>query len=42
MAQSLYEDNKSAVADICATLGISRSTFYRYIGAHKGDGAGSL
>jgi DNA invertase Pin-like site-specific DNA recombinase len=29
MAQSLYEDNKSAVADICATLGISRSTLYR-------------
>ena len=31
MAKSLYADRSNSVADICKTLGISRSSFYRYI-----------
>ncbi len=31
MAQALYDDQTHSVADICKTLGISRTTLYRYI-----------
>jgi DNA invertase Pin-like site-specific DNA recombinase len=31
MAKALYADETNSVNDICKTLGISRSTFYRYI-----------
>ncbi len=31
MAQALYDDKTHSVADICRTLGISRTTLYRYI-----------
>ncbi len=31
MAQALYDDRTHSVADICKTLGISRTTLYRYI-----------
>ena len=29
--QRLFADKKHAIDDICSTLGISRSTFYRYV-----------
>ena len=31
LAQSLYEDKNNSIADICATLRVSRSTLYRYL-----------
>ena len=31
MAQALYDDKTHSVADICKTLGISRTTLYRYV-----------
>ena len=31
IAESLYEDGKTSVSQICKTLGISRATFYRNI-----------
>lgn len=31
MAQALYHDKKNAIADICKTLNISRSTLYRSV-----------
>ena len=31
LAQALYEDKNNSVADICATLRVSRSTLYRYL-----------
>ena len=31
MARALYADKTNSVKDICKTMGISRSTFYRYI-----------
>ena len=31
LAQRLFADKKHAIDDICSTLGISRSTFYRYV-----------
>ena len=31
MAQTMYKDKSMAISDICQTLGISRSTFYRYL-----------
>src|SRR5689334_14772800 len=31
MARALYADKTNSIKDICKTLGISRSTFYRYI-----------
>jgi len=31
VAESLYEDGKTSVSQICKTLGISRATFYRNI-----------
>jgi DNA invertase Pin-like site-specific DNA recombinase len=33
LAQSLYDDKRNTIADICATLRVSRSTLYRYINA---------
>jgi DNA invertase Pin-like site-specific DNA recombinase len=33
LAISLYNDESNQVQDICATLGISRSTLYRYLDA---------
>ena len=35
MAQTMYRDKSMEVNDICKTLGISRSTFYRYLGLDK-------
>ena len=31
LAQALYEDKNNSIADICATLRVSRSTLYRYL-----------
>ena len=31
MAQSLYDDQRHSIADICAILGVSRATLYRVI-----------
>ena len=31
MAQTLYDDRNTSIAEICTTLGISRATLYRYI-----------
>jgi DNA invertase Pin-like site-specific DNA recombinase len=31
LAQQLYDEQKRSVADICMTLGIARTTFYRYL-----------
>lgn len=31
LAISLYDDQNNMVKDICASLGISRSTLYRYV-----------
>ena len=31
LAQALYEDKNNSIADICATLLVSRSTLYRYL-----------
>ncbi len=36
-ARRLYAEGKTSVATICATFGISKSTFYRYV---AGDGTG--
>jgi DNA invertase Pin-like site-specific DNA recombinase len=33
MAQSLYDDKRNTVADICRTLRVSKSTLYRYLAA---------
>jgi DNA invertase Pin-like site-specific DNA recombinase len=30
-AKTMHQDKTMAVGDICKTLGISRSTFYRYL-----------
>src|SRR3989440_4464144 len=39
LAQRLFADKKHAIDDICSTLGISRSTLYRYVrGAKKASG----
>ena len=35
MAQTMHKDKSMEVNDICKTLGISRSTFYRYLGLDK-------
>ncbi|MDP9374147.1 MAG: recombinase family protein [Chloroflexota bacterium] len=39
MAQALYDDKRHSIAEICRTLGISRATLYRYIGAKPADPA---
>jgi DNA invertase Pin-like site-specific DNA recombinase len=31
IAQSLYADKKTSISEICRTLKISKSTFYRYV-----------
>jgi len=31
LAQSLYDDKKNTIEDICRTLRVSRSTLYRHI-----------
>ena len=36
-AQRLYAEGKTSIGTICATFGISKSTFYRYV---AGDGTG--
>jgi len=33
LAQSLYNDKRNSIAEICRTLGVSRSTLYRYVTA---------
>jgi len=38
IAQSLYDDRRNMVADICKTLHISRSTLYRYISVRPRNG----
>ena len=30
-ALALYRDGKTPVKDVCATLGVSRSAFYRFL-----------
>jgi DNA invertase Pin-like site-specific DNA recombinase len=35
MAQALYKDKRNSVADICRTLRVSRTTFYRYMKASQ-------
>src|SRR5450755_496031 len=36
LAQSLYDSREHSIADICATLRISRATLYKYIGTKEG------
>jgi hypothetical protein len=31
MSKTMHRDKHMAIGDICKTLGISRSTFYRYL-----------
>lgn len=38
LAKSLYADKKHNIDDICETLGVSRSTLYRYIRKEREDG----
>lgn len=33
LAKAMYQDKQNSVKDICATLGIGRTTFYRYVNA---------
>jgi DNA invertase Pin-like site-specific DNA recombinase len=35
MLQALYADKSNSIEDICKALGIGRTTFYRYVKAHK-------
>jgi DNA invertase Pin-like site-specific DNA recombinase len=35
LAQTLYDDPRNAIADICKTLGVSRATLYRYVDTKK-------
>lgn len=35
LAQQLYTEHKHSVAEICKTLGIARTTFYRYLDGHQ-------
>src|SRR5512143_368985 len=37
IAQALYQDKASSIADICRTLRISRATFYRYVKTATGE-----
>lgn len=36
LAKAMYKDKNTSVKDICATLGVSKSTFYRYLDGEKG------
>ena len=36
MAQTLFADKQRSIPDICKTLGVSRSTLYRYLGGPAG------
>jgi len=36
MSKTMHEDKHMAIGDICKTLGISRSTFYRYLALGEG------
>lgn len=36
LAQRLYDDSVTSVAEICRTLGVSRSTLYRYVRPRAG------
>jgi len=31
MARSLYNDHSLSITEICATLGVSKATLYRYL-----------
>jgi DNA invertase Pin-like site-specific DNA recombinase len=35
LAQSLYDEPRNAITDICKTLGVSRATLYRYVETKK-------
>lgn len=35
LANAMYADKQNSVQDICATLGIGKTTFYRYINQRK-------
>src|SRR5512135_859947 len=37
IAQALYQDKTNAIADICRTLRISRTTLYRYVKTETGE-----
>src|SRR5512135_412987 len=37
IAQALYHDKTTSIADICRTLRISRATFYRYVKTATGE-----
>ncbi len=37
LAQTLYDDRRHSVAEICRTLGISRATLYRAIAVGRAD-----
>ncbi|HEY7125750.1 MAG TPA: recombinase family protein [Ktedonobacterales bacterium] len=39
LAQQLYAEQKHSVAEICKTLQIARTTFYRYLNGHRGTPA---
>ena len=41
LAQQLYAEHKHSVAEICKTLSIARTTFYRYLDGHQNTVAGS-
>jgi len=41
LAQQLYAEQKRSVAEICKTLGIARTTFYRYVAGRQGTSAES-
>ncbi len=38
IAQSLYDDERNNITDICKTLNISRATLYRYVHIRKNTG----
>ena len=31
LAKAMYKDKQNSVKDICTTLGIGKTTFYRYV-----------
>ena len=39
MAKTLFADTSRSIPDICKTLGVSRSTLYRYVSDPPADGA---